>query len=135
MVYEGVTGDYSKSQDWFGTQLGTTTAESSSANIATVLKNYTGKNYSRTAVSGMSLTTMYNNIWFSLSNKCAIVASVSNIPGLGYTTAGHFIVITSSERWVTTGTIQYGYNDPHYNNAYFGQYWAGQSDMKTAAVT
>ena len=46
MVYEGITGDTSHNQQWFANQLGTTSAGTSSSQIATTLASLTGEDYS-----------------------------------------------------------------------------------------
>ena len=136
MVYEGITGDTSHDQDWFAKKLGTTTAGSSSANIASTLKSLTGKNYSVATISASNQDQMdlYNNISKSLSKGCAVVAGVADIPDRGYSTDGHFIVIHGSFIDMAYGasTVYYTYTDPHYNDKYYGVYTISGSGMYTA---
>lgn len=95
MIYEGVTGDLSKSQTWFANQLGTTTDGTSSYQIANTLSDLTGGNYSVANVytSNQEVLDVYRNIANSLRQGYAVVANIKQIPGRYTVSGGHFITI------------------------------------------
>ena len=136
MVYEGITGDTSHDQEWFADELGTSKAGTSSDQIAATLKDLTGKNYSVTNVlkSNQDQTDLYNNISNSLKKGFAVVVNVKEVPGRYTSTSGHFMVVYQSfiDLAYGIGTVYYTYNDPHYNDDYYGTYPISSYDLLKA---
>lgn len=132
MVYEGITGDLTKNQQWFASQLGTTSAGTSSTQIANTLSQLTDGDYSVANVytSNQDVLDVYYNIANSLQQGYAVVANIEQIPGR-YNSGGHFIVVYGS-MIETVESLRYLYNDPHYNNNYYGSWSISGSDMLTA---
>lgn len=132
MVYEGITGDLSKNQNWFASQLGTTSNGTSSSQIANTLSQLTDANYTVANVytSNQGVLDVYYNIANSLMQDYPVVANVGNIPNRYYTN-GHFIVIYGS-MIETVDTLLYSYVDPHYNDNYYGRWYISGYDMLTA---
>ena len=132
MVYEGITNNTSHNQTWFATQLGTTTSGTSSSQIASTLKSLTGKNYSVANAKNQTKQTFYNNIANSLRQKCAVVVNVKTIPGRYTSSSGHFMVVKTSQYDTSNGSIYYSYNDPHYNDSYYGTYRITNENLYSA---
>ena len=138
MVYEGLSGNLSHNQSWFATQLGTTTAGTSSSQIATTLKRLTGRNYSVANVSYQSTTDFYNNISNSLRQRCAVVVNVGRIPGRYTSGSGHFMVVHGSFIDTAQGvssSAYYTYTDPHHNNKYYGIFTITNYDLYSAVAS
>ena len=133
MVYEGVTKDSSHDQQWFAQQLGTTTAGTSSDQIATALTRLTGGNYSVANVlsSNQDVLDVYYNIANSLEQGYPVVANIKEIPGRYSVGSGHFIAVYGS-MIETIDTLLYSYVDPHYNADYYGRWYISGSDMLSA---
>ena len=136
MVYEGITGDESKSQTWFAGKLETTDAGTSSLQIANTLRELTGANYSVANVysSNQDVLTVYRNIANSLRQGYAVVANVKQIPGRYTTGSGHFITVYRSII-ETEASLRYSYIDPHYNNNYYGSFGISGIDMQEALLS
>ena len=133
MVYEGITGDLSKTQQWFANQLGTTSSGTSSSQIATTLSRLTGGNYSVANVftSDQDVLDVYYNIADSLEQGYPVVANVKTIPGRYTSGSGHFIAVYCS-MIETVDTLRYLYVDPHYNSQYYGTWSISGADMLSA---
>ena len=100
------------------------------------LKDLTGKNYSVTNVlkSNQDQTDLYNNISNSLKKGFAVVVNVKEVPGRYTSTSGHFMVVYQSfiDLAYGIGTVYYTYNDPHYNDDYYGTYPISSYDLLKA---
>lgn len=139
MAYEGITGDSSHDQSWFADKLGTEQSGATySGDIATFLKNYTGRSYSLANMKLQTEEDFFNNVKQSLKIGCPVVGNVKSIPGRGYSsTSGHFILIYGMEwdSYYGCDTAYYSYVDPHYNSKYYGIYYASNSSMFAAENT
>ena len=136
MVYEGITGDTSHNQQWFANQLGTTSAGTSSSQIATTLASLSGEDYSVANIktSNQTEADLYNNIANSLRLGCAVVVNVKTVPGRYTSSSGHFMVVHGSfiDMAYPDSSVYFTYTDPHYNDNYYGTFTLSGASMYDA---
>ena len=116
--------------------LGTTSAGTSSSQIATTLAALTGEDYSVANIktSNQTEADLYNNIANSLRLGCAVVVNVKTVPGRYTSSSGHFMVVHGSfiDMAYPDSSVYFTYTDPHYNDNYYGTFTLSGASMYDA---
>ncbi len=122
----------SYSQDYLAGQMNMNGSGAYVYQVANCLNNlmYSGTQYNYYEVYN---TIFANNVVYSLDNDRPVVAHVkgSRLPA-GGSNSGHYVVIKSYYHSGNPSNASIAYNDPHYNNTYYGSHTGTISQMENA---